>query len=82
MHRTSRQRAPTGGLRHLLAACLLAWAAPLAAAPFAYVTNQGSDTVSVVDTDTASVVETVPVGAKPAGVAVAPDGRRIYVSNP
>jgi YVTN family beta-propeller protein len=45
-----------------------------AAAPFAYVTNGGSNTVSVIDTAANKVVATVPVGFEPAGVAVAPDG--------
>ena len=48
----------------------------------AYVTNQGDDTVSVVDVSSGAVVETLKVGSKPAGVAVAPGGSRIYVSNP
>lgn len=48
----------------------------------AYVTNQGDDSVSVVDTGSGTVVETLKVGSKPAGVAVAPGGARIYVSNP
>lgn len=53
-----------------------AWAA------LAFVTNQGDDTVSVVDTAAGVVVQTVHVGAKPAGVAVGPEARRIYVTNP
>ena len=62
---------------------LLASAPAFARSPtFAYVTNQGDDTVSVVDIAAGTVAETVRVGAKPAGVAVAAGGRRIYVSNP
>ena len=53
-----------------------------AQAALAWVTNQGDDTVAAVDTATGQVVQTVPVGAKPAGVALSPDGRRIYVTNP
>jgi YVTN family beta-propeller protein len=35
------------------------------AQPFAYVTNAGSDNVSVVDTTTNTVVDTVSAGASP-----------------
>ena len=45
----------------LLAAGLLL-TAQSAAAPFAWITNQGDDSVSVVDTATATVVNTVSVG--------------------
>uniref|UniRef100_UPI000A96E89D YncE family protein n=1 Tax=Rhodococcus marinonascens TaxID=38311 RepID=UPI000A96E89D len=47
----------------------------------AYVTNVGDGTVSVIDTATNTVVETVPVGAAPQGVAITPDGSRAYVAN-
>ncbi len=49
---------------------------------FAFVTNQGSETVSVVDLGAASVVVSIPVPGKPAGVALSPDRRRVYVSVP
>ena len=63
-------------------ACLLLAVPPPARAALAYVTNQGDDSVSVVDTAAGAVVQTVGVGAKPAGVAVAADGRHVYVTNP
>jgi YVTN family beta-propeller protein len=50
------------------------WAMPAAAAPFVYVTNDASNTVSVLDTATNTVVATVPVGFQPAGVAITPEG--------
>src|SRR5216117_3487446 len=40
----------------------------------AYVTNGFSNTVSVIDTATNTVVATIPVGAFPFGVAITPDG--------
>jgi YVTN family beta-propeller protein len=53
---------------------------PAEAKPFAYVTNAGANTVSVIDTATNTVVATVPVGVNPTGVAITPDGTRAYVS--
>jgi YVTN family beta-propeller protein len=49
----------------------------------AYVTNEGSASVSVIDTTTNTVVATIPVfpGQVPIGVAIAPDGTRAYVAN-
>ena len=60
-----------------------------AAGRFLYVTNANSDTVSVIDTTADTVVETIdvkPEGRLPFGsganaVAVAPDGKRLYVAN-
>ena len=49
--------------------------------PFAYVTNLNSDSVSVIDTTTNTVVETISVGIGPERVAIAPDGSRAYVTN-
>ena len=51
------------------------------AAPFAYITNSGSNNVSVIDTSTDTVTATVPVGDYPYGVAVNPDGTKVYVTN-
>ena len=59
---------------------LMAW--PAEAAPFAYVTNDAANTVSVIDTATNTVVAaTLPVGIAPNGVAVTPDGKHAYVTN-
>ncbi len=51
------------------------------AAPFAYVTNEGFNNVSVIDTATNTVVAAVPVGSRPRGVAITPDGAFAYVAN-
>ncbi|MGJ0394223.1 MAG: beta-propeller fold lactonase family protein [Methylocystis sp.] len=53
----------------------------LRAEPFAYVPNAGSNNVSVIDTATNTVLGTIPVGALPIGVAVAPDGSKAYIAN-
>src|SRR5919109_313127 len=49
------------------------------AAPFCYVTLVEGN-VSVIDTATKAVVATIPVAANPVGVAVAPDGKHLYVT--
>ena len=46
----------------------------------AYVTNEDSQNLSVIDTRTDSVVATIPVGTRPRGVKVNPDGRTVYVA--
>jgi YVTN family beta-propeller protein len=46
-----------------------------------YVTNWDSNSVSVIDTVTNKVIATEPVGKGPNGVAVTPDGSKVYVAN-
>lgn len=54
---------------------------PLAArAGHAYVSNEDSRSVSVIDTDSARVVATIEVGKRPRGIKVSPDGQRLYVA--
>ncbi|MDQ6701885.1 MAG: hypothetical protein M3Z96_01655 [Pseudomonadota bacterium] len=65
----------------MLAIGLGAMASPAEAAPFAYVTNSASGSVSVIDTATNTVVATVPVGIGPQEVVVTPDGKHAYVAN-
>ena len=47
----------------------------------AYVTNQGSATVSVIDLTTNQKTIDIPVGVEPYGIALTPDGARAYVAN-
>jgi YVTN family beta-propeller protein len=63
--------------------CFVAIAVPYTAdaAPFAYITNSASNSVSVIDVATNTVIATIPVGSEPYGVAVSPDGARVYVTN-
>jgi uncharacterized repeat protein (TIGR03803 family)/YVTN family beta-propeller protein len=49
--------------------------------PFAYVANLNSNTVSIISVPTGQVVNTIPVGPGPYGVAISPDGTQVYVSN-
>ncbi len=37
--------------------------------------------MSVINTSTNTVVNTVPVGTRPQGIAVSPDGSHVYVAN-
>jgi YVTN family beta-propeller protein len=81
----STRNAALRGVALLWAALVLAafGISQAAAAPFAYVANFNSNTVSVVDTATnpPSVVRTIGVGTSPRAVAVAPDGTRVYVTH-
>jgi YVTN family beta-propeller protein len=48
----------------------------------AYIANRGAGTVSVIDTDTNTVIGTpITVGASPNNIAFTPDGSKVYVSN-
>ena len=47
--------------------------------PLAYVANRFSDTVSVINTSTDTVIATVPTGPRPVDLAATPDGTRVYV---
>lgn len=49
-------------------------------AELAYVTNEDSQELSVIDTRTDSVVATIPVGTRPRGVRVTRDGKTIFVA--
>ena len=66
-------------LRTFLASLVLSGSA--VAAPFAYVPNEGSGNVSVIDTANDRVTRTITVGGKPRGIAIAPDGKRLFLSD-
>jgi YVTN family beta-propeller protein len=65
----------------LLLCCLSSAANSVNAQTFAYVTNVVESTVSVINTDTNTVITSMPVGDDPAGLAITPDGTRVYVAN-
>ncbi|MCK4785348.1 MAG: carboxypeptidase regulatory-like domain-containing protein, partial [Desulfobacteraceae bacterium] len=46
-----------------------------------YVTNSNSNNVGVIDVEANSLIDVIPVGAKPIGVAVTTDGTKAYVAN-
>jgi YVTN family beta-propeller protein len=61
----------------LFAFCVL----PLAAhAGRAYVSNEDEHTVTVIDTDRNEVIATIPVGKRPRGIQVSPDGSQLFVA--
>ena len=82
-----RGRRGSDNAASLLAAGLVAccWAPRTCEAQIqvrAYITNNVSNNVSVIDTGTNSVLGgPIPVGNLPEGVAVSPDGRFVYVAN-
>jgi YVTN family beta-propeller protein len=63
----------------LLAALLLLFCAPTGAQPNAYVINEDSGTMSVVETQTDMVSMTIKLGERPRGL-VSAGGERLYVS--
>src|SRR5580658_5347822 len=71
----------TISLRAGAAALLLAVALPLMAAPIAYVPNEKSGTLSLIDTADDHVIAEIPVGKTPRGIAASPDGKKLYVSD-
>lgn len=65
----------------LLVLALMEPTASTFAAPFAYVANHADGNVTVFDTATNQVVDTITVGNQPLGVAVDPEGAHVYVAN-
>ena len=48
---------------------------------YAYIANRGDNTVSAINTNTNSLVATIPVGSGPSYLTVSQDGKRAYVAN-
>lgn len=46
-----------------------------------YVANTSFDSVAVIDPAAAAVIVQIPVGQRPEGIAVTPDGKAVYVAN-
>jgi YVTN family beta-propeller protein len=65
---------------HLCLAALVA-TTTLCAQPYAYVANNGGNTVAVINLATYGVAAQIPVPATPSGIAVTPDGSTVYVSS-
>jgi len=54
---------------------------PAASEPYAYVANEASGTVSIIDTQTGKVASTFDVGDKPRGITASIDGARLYIAH-
>lgn len=54
--------------------------APKKGAYSIYVTNENGGDVSVIDSDSLAVVATIPVGKRPRGIHLGPDGRTFFVA--
>ena len=74
---------PGAPLSTLLVVMAMLGPRALQAEPFAYVTNLGAASVSVVDTGPSPpiVTATISVAGFPRGVAITPDGSRAYISH-
>jgi YVTN family beta-propeller protein len=70
-----------GGLAVMLGLPLLAASAAPAGTPLAYVPNEGSGSISIIDTSTDAVVGEIPAGKKPRGTVITRDGLTAYVSD-
>jgi len=55
-------------------------AASLPKGPRVYVSNEESNTISVIDVATEQVAATIFVGKRPRGLRLSPDGRTLYVA--
>src|SRR5438876_11276915 len=68
--------------RHFLVAGIAVWLAGTLPAPafVAYVSNEKSNTVSVIDTDKWAVTKTIKVGQRPRGIEFTRDGRFVMVA--
>src|SRR4029079_4596552 len=65
----------------LFALAIVALCSGGAAAATAYASNEGSGTVSVIDTATDRVTATITTGGKPRGIALSLDGTKLYLSD-
>jgi YVTN family beta-propeller protein len=70
--------------RRFVLLSFVAAAAPVRAQSFAYVANQLTHNISIIDTRTNTLRDTIPLTSSeysPAGIAVSPDGSRLFVAN-
>lgn len=68
-----------GKLSFAAAALAATFLATPASAYMVYVSNEKDNTMTVVDSTTMKVVKSVPVGQRPRGITISPDGKFIYL---
>ncbi|MBX3525863.1 MAG: PQQ-dependent catabolism-associated beta-propeller protein [Rhodoblastus sp.] len=66
-------------IRALCVAALLPLLGGQAFAVSAYVTNEKGNSITILDVDRMEAIKTFPVGKRPRGIALSPDGARLYV---
>jgi YVTN family beta-propeller protein len=49
--------------------------------PYIYTTMQLQDSIAIINTNTLALEKVVPIGSVPQGLAISPDGNRLYVAN-
>src|SRR6478752_1432966 len=59
-------------IRSFACALALSWIASAGAEPYAYVPNEGSGTISIIDTATDATVGEIKTGGRPRGIAASP----------
>jgi PQQ-dependent catabolism-associated beta-propeller protein len=74
------RRAAPLGLALALSAAAGSSATTAAGGPLVYVSNEGSDEVTIVDGAGGRVVATIATPGRPRGLALSPDGARLYVA--
>mgnify|MGYP001370639168 CR=1 FL=1 len=74
-----RSRSPRTGALALWLACV-AFVPLSAQAGRVYVSNEDGQSVTVIDTDRLEAIATIPVGKRPRGIELSPDGKRLYVA--
>src|SRR3546814_160257 len=81
VRKTSKREVGMKGLpgSSIVAALAFAFSATEPMAATAYVSNEKSNTISVVDLDRMEVTATVPVGQRPRGITLSHDGRFLYI---
>jgi len=64
-----------------LIVCLSLTACQVKHPPYAYITNQLSDNLSVIDTSSQQVIKTIDIGHRPVGVSLTALGNKVFISN-
>ena len=65
-------------LKHAALVAIVGLSTP-AMASLAYVSNEKDNTLSIIDTETQEVVETIDVGQRPRGILLSKDHTKLYI---